>query len=163
MAYYKANTLTAIFCYVFNRTCYLSMAVSHNMAVNLEASDLKKLHDEGKYPTDEKLKETKKNADKSAALLQKKILQSLGWTVLILVVTIAIGYVTKAIHPSLPFNVKYVLSVMGALLLLWGSLLTLGPELKTYKGKALHEVVHSVLKKSLLIMGTLALIVVVAL
>ncbi|MBK6957869.1 MAG: hypothetical protein IPH22_05295 [Nitrosomonas sp.] len=89
------------------------------MAINLEARDLRKLHEEGKYPTEESLKEMESSIINFADLLQEKIVKSLFLVTFLLVVMLVAGYFTDAIHPSLSFDTKYVLSVLGALLLVW--------------------------------------------
>ena len=162
MSYRKANIIKAIFCFLFNKSKYISIATSHNMAINLEAKDLKKLYDEGKYPTEESLKNTEISVIDSANILQKKIIKSFFWILLILVIMLIVGYFADTIHPYLSFNFGYVLSVIGALLILWGSLISLGPELETYKGKTLHEIFFSAFRSALFILGTLCLIIVVA-
>lgn len=162
MLYKKANIIKAIFCYLFDRPRYISMAVAHNMAINLEARDLRKLYEEGKYPTEESLKEMESSIINFANLLQEKIVKSLFLVTFLLALMLVAGYFTDAIHPSLSFDTKYVLSVLGALLLVWSSLISLGPELGTYKGKALHEVFFVVFRTALLISGTLCLVLVFA-
>ncbi|MBY0483514.1 hypothetical protein [Nitrosomonas sp.] len=98
----------------------------------------------------------------AANLLQEKIVKSLFLVTFLLVLMLVAGYFTDAIHPSLSFDTKYVLSVLGALLLVWSSLISLGPELGTYKGEALHEVFFAAFRNTLLISGTLCLVLVFA-
>jgi len=161
-AYKKANTVVAIFLILFCRQKYIDAAISHSIAISIQDKDLGKLYEAGKHPTPESLVETRKNIVKFSELLQKKIIKSFLWASGIAIIIVLVGYYTGKIHYSFSFDIEHILSIIGTLLLLWGSLISLGPELETYKGKALHENIFSAFRGFLLLIGTLLLIIVYA-
>ena len=50
MEFKRANTYQAVFFFLFARKKYISLAIGHGMAINLEAPDLNRMHQEGKFP-----------------------------------------------------------------------------------------------------------------
>ena len=65
-----ASNVKALRCLLFSYDQYLDMAVSHGMAVNLQASDIRQAFDEGRYPTPGWEVEARATADKHATELK---------------------------------------------------------------------------------------------
>lgn len=95
---------------------YLDMAVSHGMAINLEAGDLRRAYDEGRFPGAGWAVDARLSADAHAKELKRgmrsALLTTLGFA--------AAGFVLAAIFgrvdPALPPDWGKIFSVFGGLL-----------------------------------------------
>lgn len=162
LSYKRANLLLATLCFLFVRKKYLSMAVSHGMAVKLEAADLRSAYEKGDWPKEDWEQEAMEVAEKAANHIQSKLVDSFIWVALGAAVAIGIGYGAGSLSITCPISHSKVVSFLGLFLASWATLMELGGALATFKGEALHELIHPVLFQILFIPGVaMALTVVV--
>lgn len=135
----RARTSSAFFCLLFKYERYLEMAVSHGMAINLEAADLRRLFDQGRFPRVGWEVEARSNADAHAKELKAGLRSSLLTTLAFAAAGIALLLALGKIHPALPPDWGKAMSMLGGLLAAWATLYELGGYTATYSGEALHE------------------------
>ncbi len=149
--YKRANTWLALFLFIFSTKRYLKLAVNHYIAINLEADDLRKKYEEGGYPDEAKIE---KQARSSIYKLRSSLTKSLLAVLITLNCALLFGFILGKVNP---FEWIKIMEIFAALLLMWSTLFELGWGLRTWKGQALHELVHSLLFKIIFLTGSLLL------
>jgi hypothetical protein len=129
------------------------MAVRHNMAINLEAKDLRTKYEKGEYPEAGWDVEARKNARKTANHLLFKLFVSFCWILAGAAVAIAVGFQSGTVHLFYPIDTAKCLTFIGTFLASWATLFELGGAIATWKGEALHEKIHPVLFTLLFVPG----------
>lgn len=119
------------------------MAVAHGMAINLEANDLRKAFDEGRFPSAGWEIRARSDADAHAKELRSGMWSALTTTLAFAVAGLMLAAVLGKVHPALPLDWGKMLSVVGGLLAAWATLFELGGYAETYSGEALHEKLRS--------------------
>ena len=129
------------------------MAIVHNMAIKLEASDLRARYEKGEYPKAHWEIEAKKDAEEDANDIQFKLITSFSLVLLGAIIAVTVAYLSGNINSSYPLNVAKCLTFIGSFLASWATLMELGGALATWKGEALHEKIHPVLFQLLFVPG----------
>lgn len=115
------------------------MAVSHGMAVNLEATDLRQAFDEGRFPSAGWEIGARLSADAHAKELRGGMWSALTTTLAFAFAGTILAAALGKVHPGLPLDWGKTLSVVGGLLAAWATLFELGGFTETFSGEALHE------------------------
>lgn len=139
ISFERASCAKAFLCFLFKHNTYLDMAVSHRMAISLEASDLRRAFDEGKYPNFGWEAEARSSAAEHARELRRGMWSALMTTLTFAAVGLALAAVFGKVHPALPWDWSKLLSVAGGLLAAWATLFELGGYTDTMSGESLHE------------------------
>lgn len=152
-AFARASSSTAFLCLLFRHEAYLDMAVSHGMAINLEANDLRKAFDEGRFPSTGWEIVARSDADAHAKELRGGMWSALTTTLAFAVAGLMLATVLGKIHPALPLDWGKMLSVAGGLLAAWATLFELGGYAETFSGEALHEKLRPMFFRSAFLPG----------
>ena len=129
------------------------MAISHEMAITLEAKDIHAKYENGEYPQAGWDAEARENARKAANHLLFKLFKSLCWILAGAAVAIAVGFQSGTVHLFYPIDIAKCLTFIGTFLASWATLFELGGAIATWKGEALHEKIHPVLFTLLFVPG----------
>ena len=129
------------------------MAVSHDMALNLEASDLRKVFDEGRFPNPRWEKETRSAVDQRAQELKNGMLSALITTFILAAIGLSLTAIFGKVHPALPLDWGKILSVFGGLLAACATLFELGGYTRTFGGESLHENLRPVFFRAVFLPG----------
>ena len=129
------------------------MAVSHGMAINLEANDLRRAFDGGRYPEFGWEVEARRSADEHARALRAGLGSALAITVAFALAGVVLAAFLGKIHPALPPDWGKVMSLVGGLLAAWATLFELGGYAETFSGEALHEVLRPIFFRSAFLPG----------
>lgn len=135
----RASSAKAFLCFLLKPEKYLDMAVSHRMAINLEASDLRRAFDEGKFPCAGWEAEARLSAANHARELRRGMWSALVTTLAFSATGLAFAAIFGKVHPALPWDCGKLLSVAGGLLAAWATLFELGGYTETISGESLHE------------------------
>ncbi len=149
----KTNAYKGVFLFLFLRRKYISLAINHGMAVNLQSPDLLKQYQEGKFPKEGWGIEAEKSAIQAANQISRGLWSSFSFILLITSIALCAGYVNGTVHPSFSFNYSLLASFIGTYLASWATLMELGGGFATYSGEALHELIHPAMFKLLFIPG----------
>lgn len=149
----RASSSKAFLCLLFSHDTYLDMAVSHCMAINLEANDLRLAFDEGSFPEAGWETAARLSAGAHAKELRAGMWSALMTTVAFAVTGLMLAAVLGKVHPALPLDWGKVLSVVGGLLAAWATLFELGGYTETYSGEALHEKLRPVFFRAAFLPG----------
>ena len=144
-AFAKASPLKALVLFIGAHEKYLDLAVTHAMAVNLKAEDLRRAFDQGTFPKAGWEAEARESAREHAVELRRGISSSFATTLLVFCAGIAIAWVLGKVGTDLTADPGKILSAAGGFLAAWAALWELGGYSKTYSGEALHEVLHPML------------------
>ena len=155
--YKRENVYLAMLLFVFKPSKYQSLAANHNIATTLEAPELAQKYREGNYPIN--MYEYLSHALEMGIKLKQYLLRSFFTVSKILIVALAIGCFTNKLSFSLPLSINKITSISSAFLLSWAALFELGWDLRTWKGEAMHERVHSLLFKTMFVSGSLLLMI----
>lgn len=138
-SYARASKSKALLCLLFSHETYLDMAVSHVMAINLEASDLRQRFEEGSFPTPGWKAKARLSADAHAKELRGGMWSALKATMAFAMAGLMLAALLGKVHPALTLDWGKALSVVGGLLAAWATLFELGGYTETNSGEALHE------------------------
>lgn len=155
--YQRANVWVAMFLFLFSPGRYQQLAARHNIAINLESPDLGLKYKEGTYCPD--MLEFLSHALQSSIKLRSSLSKSFASVFITFLIAVLVGYFGGSIAFSLPISWHKMINVFAGFLLTWSTLFELGWGLRTWKGEALHELVHSLLFKFLFISGSLLLMI----
>lgn len=144
-----------MFALLFNEEKYLAMALSHGMAMNLEAPDLAELHRAGTFPKAGWEQEATQYARQGMEEIRSALASSFATLAGITVASVLALSIAGSISPYLPVSWAKVLSASGAFFAAWATLFALGGIWRSWDGVALHELVHPKLFKLLFFPGTL--------
>ncbi len=153
--YKRANVCLATFLFTFSFSKYQRIAANHNIAINLEAPDLRQNFENGTYKPD--IRNALIDAVASAKELRLALLKSFLAVFLTLSVALSIAFFEGSVKPSLLLSWKNILELTAAFLLMWSTLFELGWGLRTWKGQALHELIHSLIFRTIFISGSFIL------
>ena len=153
LEYKRANLFIATLCLLFSQKKYIEMAIRHNMAINLEAKDLRAKYEKGEYPRAGWHVEARENAREDANHLLFKLFKSFCWILAGAFVAMAVGFQSGGVHLFYPIDIAKPLTFIGTFLASWATLFELGGALATWKGEALHEKVHPILFTLLFVPG----------
>ena len=155
--YKKANVWLGLFLFIFRFSRFQKLAANHKIAIDLEDPKLGLEYQKEKYRPDER------DALESAFFLGKKLRSSLGKSLFAVFITFVVAlfltFFEGSVSPSLSISWKKIVEILAAFLLMWSTLFELGWGLRTWKGQALHELVHSLLFKCLFVSGSFFLMV----
>lgn len=135
----RASSAKAFLCLLFRHEKYLDWAVSHGMAINLEAQDLRLAFDAGKFPPAGWEVDARLDAAVHAHELKRGLFSALATTLAFAAAGLALAAISGKVHPGLPWDWGKVLSVAGGLLAAWATLFELGGYRETFSGELLHE------------------------
>jgi hypothetical protein len=153
--YKRANVWLATFLFLFLFSKYQRIAANHNIAINLEAPDLRRSFENGTYKPD--VRDFLINAVESANELRRALLKSFFAVSFTLCIALLLAFIEGSVKPSLPLSWKSVFEITAAFLLMWSTLFELGWGLRTWKGQALHELIHSLVFRIIFISGSFVL------
>ena len=146
--------------YLFtDRRRYIDAVVAHEMALNLESPELRKLFEEGKYPKPEWEQEARIEAERRAHRLKTGLFSSVRTTSMIFAAGVGMSLLQGKTHPDLPVDLGKVVSAFGGFLAAWATLFELGGYAETYRGKSLHELLHPLIFRVLFLSGVLLAVV----
>jgi hypothetical protein len=149
----EAPRAKALCCLLFSYERYLDLAVSHGMAINLKANDLRRAYDEGRFPKPGWEVEARVGADNHAKELKVGMRSAFTTTVAFAVAGLVLAAILGKVHPDLPVDWGKVMSVLGGLLAGWATLFELGGYAETFSGEALHETLRPVFFRSAFLPG----------
>lgn len=149
----RASSPKAFLCFLFRHETYLDMAVSHGLAINLEASDLRRAFDEGRFPSAGWEIEARLSADAHAKELGDGIWSALMTTLAFAIAGTILAAALGKVHPALPLDWGKILSVLGGLLAAWATLFELGGFTETFSGEALHEKLRPIFFRTVFLPG----------
>ncbi len=155
--YQRANVWLAMFLFLFSPGRYQKLAARHNIAINLESPRLGLKYEKGIYSPD--MNEALSHALLSAIKLRSSLSKSFVAVFITFLIAVLVGFFLGSVAFSLPVSWKRIIDVCAAFLLMWSTLFELGWGLRTWKGEALHELVHALLFKLLFISGSLFLMI----
>ena len=135
LEYKRANLIIATLCLLLSQKKYTKMAIRHNMAINLEAKDLRVKYEKGEYPQAGWHAEAGEDARKAANHLLFELFKSFCWSL------------------AGAIDIAKNLTFIGTFLASWATLFELGGAIATWKGEALHEKIHPVLFTLLFVPG----------
>ena len=158
MSFQLANKYKSVFLFLFSREQYISDAVEHGMAINLEAPDLRRNYEEGNFPKPGWEAEAREHALLAAHQLSKGLWGSFWFIAAVSLIACVIAYINGTIDPKLAIDPSKGISFAGTFLASWGTLMELGGGFQTWKRKALHELIHPVIFKILFIPGVCLLL-----
>jgi hypothetical protein len=158
MEFKRANTYQAVFFFLFARKKYISLAVNHGMAVNLEDPDLRRRYQEGLFPPEGWERESSANAIEAAKQVSKGLWGSFLAILIVAVIASLAGYMKGTINLAFAFDHGKALSYVGTFFASWATLMELGGGLATFSGEALHELIHPTMFKLLFIPGVCLLL-----
>jgi hypothetical protein len=151
----KANLFLGLLAFMVWKEKYLEMAVNHNMAINLEASDLKKQFEAGKFPPPNWNKEYLSNAQMQYKVLSKSIYGSFFIAVLVFTL-VFLAFIMGLIGSNIELsNLKTITFIVGVFIAFWGALVPLNPVEESYCKTTLPENLHSFIVKILLVFGVI--------
>lgn len=104
----RANVFLATFCFIFLFSKYQRIAANHNVAINLEAPNLRRKFENGTYIPD--VRDAMINAVTSARKLQLVLLKSFLAVFLTLSVALSIIFIEGSLRPSFPLSWKKIWS-----------------------------------------------------
>jgi len=155
--YQRANVWVAMFLFLFSPGRYQQLAARHNIAINLESPDLGLKYEKGNHSPD--MHEALSHALLSSIKLRSSLSKSFAAVFITFLIAVLVGFLLGSIAFSLPISWHKIINVCAAFLLMWSTLFELGWGLRTWKGEALHELVHSLLFKLLFISGSSLLMI----
>ena len=153
VAYSRAIPHRAALALFVRRERYLDLATEHEVAVNLEAPDIRAAYDQGKYPKPGWQLEARAHARAHAAQLVSGLRGALFTTTAFVAIGLLLGFAFGRVGLTLPIAEGKWLSTIGGFLAAWATLFELGGYAETYGGEALHEVVRPVLFTSIFLPG----------
>jgi hypothetical protein len=154
-SYKRANILLATFLFLFVFSKYQRIAANHNIALDLEAHDLRRKFEKGTYKPD--VREYLIKAVDSANKLRWALLKSFFAVSITLFIALLLVFWQGSLKPSLPLSWKSIIEISAAFFLMWSTLFELGWGLRTYKGQVLHELIHSLIFRVIFITGSFLL------
>jgi hypothetical protein len=154
-AYSRAPLGKALFALLFKYRRYIDMAVRHDMAVNLETSDLRERFLAGTFPSPDWERDAYARASKRAGDLKRAMASSAKATLTFAMLGILIAVIGGSIHPRLDPDWGKVLSLTGGLLAGWATLFELGGYAETWKQQSLHELLRPVIFRAAFLPGLL--------
>jgi hypothetical protein len=149
----RASSVKALLCFFIKPETYLDMAVSHEMAIHLEASDLRRSFDDGKFPSAGWEFDARLSAATHARELRRGMCSALTTTIAFAAVGLALAAILGKVHPALPLDWGKLLGVVGGLLAAWGTLFELGGYTDTFKGESLHEQLRPIFFRAVFLPG----------
>jgi hypothetical protein len=155
----RAPLWPALIALFFNEEKYLDLAMSHGMAVDLEAADLAAKYKAGTFPKPGWEEDARVLARQGREELLSAFRSSLVVLVAITFLAIASLSIAGNISPDLPVAWAKVFSAVGGFLTAWATLFALGSIWRSWDGVALHELVHPKLFKLLFLPGVFLAIV----
>jgi len=153
--YKRADIWLATFLFLFVFSKYQRIAANHNIAINLEAPDLRRRFEKGEYKPD--VRDALIDAVDSAKKLRLALLKSFSAVSITFCIALLIAYWQGSVKPSLPLSWNTVIEISAAFFLMWSTLFELGWGLRTWKGQALHELIHSLIFRVIFIAGSFLL------
>jgi len=157
MKYKRANIFWATFLFLFVPSRYQRIAAEHNTAINLESPDLRMKYEKGTYKPD--IRDFMINAVDSAKQLRTALLKFLFAVLITLFIALIFAYCEGSINTT-NLSWKGVIEISAAFLLMWSTLFELGWGLRTWKGQALHELIHSFIFRVIFVTGSFFLMLV---
>ena len=155
----RAPLWPALIALFLNEEKYLNLAISHGMAVNLEATDLAAKYKAGAFPSPGWEKDARALARQGREELLTAFRSAFAALVATTFLAIASLWIAGNISPNLPVAWAKVLSAAGGFLAAWATLFALGGIWRSWDGVALHELVHPKLFELLFLPGTFLAIV----
>lgn len=138
----RENALLAALAFLFVRKAYIRMAVSHGMAINLEARDLATAFKNGTYPEIgwESLAEAA--ARDFANALQRALAGTLVFSIGAAGFALSILFFYGRISFEFPLAIPKALGGVGTFFAAWATMFELAGIPQTWSGEALHEKIH---------------------
>ena len=99
------------------------------------------------------------NALERSLKLKAYLVKSFFIVLCTLLLAVIIGLFANKVSLSLPVSLDKTINIISVFLLTWVALFELGWSLRTWKGEAMHELVHSLLFKIILVSGSLFLMI----
>lgn len=153
--YIHATPWRSLVVLLLSRRAFIRRAVSHSMAVNLEAPDLRARHHDGTYPSPGWAASARQQASDATAELCRAVWWSFAILVLVSLAASGVLFLVGKLEPDLPISASKALGAVGAFLGGWATLFALGTPVRTWKGKSLPELVHPKIFISLFVPGLL--------
>jgi hypothetical protein len=120
----------------------------------LVAEDLAEKHRRGEYPKSEHLEALRSDALNNFVAVRRSIVMSSLLAACICGVALAAAMLLGKVHPSLPLDYGKLVTCVGAFLGCWGAALQLRPAEESFKGTLLHERLHGLIVRILVVSGT---------
>jgi anti-sigma factor RsiW len=149
----RAEARAASFAFLFARQRYLDLALQHNLAINIEAPDMRKMFERGDYPQPDWEGQARATAASHAGQLGSGLWTSLITAAIFLLAGLVAAAMFGELAPDLSFAPAKFISTVGGFLAAWATLFELGGYAETMNGEALHEVVRPVLFKAIFLPG----------
>ena len=153
--YKRAPHWASVGVFFFNKQKYLDLAVSHGMAINLEAPDLAKKFHDGTFPPPGWEKRDRADASNGRSDLLRALRHSLYAMSIVTALALTVLWVAGKVNFDFPIAWPKVFGGTGTFLIGWSALFELGEYWKSWDGIALHELVRPKLFMVLFLPGVL--------
>jgi hypothetical protein len=131
----------AVRLFVCDRQGFVSAAVNHGMAVNLESPSQLAHYQAGTYPVGWEI-EARANASHKTDELCQAIQSSLITALVVTFIAIILAFTLSLIAINLPIAWGKVVNAIGVFFAGWATLFALGTPVRSWKGKSLPESIH---------------------
>ena len=149
----RVNACKATLAMLFSHERYLEFALQHNLAVNIDAPDMRTRFDRGEYPPSTWADQAREAAALHAQQLKSGLWRSLVTSAVFFAAGITMAAALGKISPDLPISPGKCISMVGGFLAAWATLFELGGYAETFSGEAIHEIVRPVLFKGIFLPG----------
>ncbi|MEN9658788.1 MAG: hypothetical protein RL571_2253 [Pseudomonadota bacterium] len=149
----KDNKYWAAITLIFARKRYLALAIEHNLAVDIRATDMRSLFDQGVYPLTGWESQATEASAACAKQLSAGLNKSFFLSFFIFLMCVLFAVASGFFAPNLPISWAKCLSWVGAFFALWATWFQLESYAETWGGGALHEVVRTVLFEAIFLFG----------
>jgi hypothetical protein len=151
--YSTKNTFLGFLALIFWKDKYLEMAVNHDMAVNLKASDIKAAFEAGSYPKQSWREEALLSEQRHYRQLSKSFYGSFLKTTALAVMVIAASYFIGLVGLEMALSSSKAFAYLGIFLASWGAFIQFSPVYESYCKETLHENIHALMAIIFFVLG----------
>lgn len=138
---------------LFSVAGHLQLALPHNLAAELESEQMASAYRAGTFPPLNWTAETSRQSEERLHQLRRSLLLSGTVAAALSAAALVVAAAFGKVHPSLPVDYGRCVSSLGGGLAAWGALLQLQPPPQTFRGTLLHEKLHGLLVRVLVMAG----------
>lgn len=149
----EVSSLRAAAYLIFRPNKYLDIAPSHDLAINLKASDLGALYQKGTFPSQGWDIESRASAAAERAKMRSALARSFAATAAVSLLVLIGAFALGVVSSKLPVSWPKVFGAVGGYLATWATLFALTQHQETWKGQSLHELAKPVIVWTLVTTG----------
>jgi hypothetical protein len=150
----KANAFFVI-ASVFNAALHVRLALPHNLAAELESSQIATEYQSGLYPPVSWEADTRAQVAARLKTLRWALFKSFLLALLSLWIFIGLAVLFGKVNPTQPPDYGKVTTTIGITTAAWAGFLQLSPIERTFRGTFLHETAYDLAFKVLTVLGVL--------